>query len=54
MRHLARRQLPVPGPQENRAGSLLSELKGKPAAIVTRLSGKAVRDPSVQQCALTG
>ena len=54
MRHLARRQLPVPGPQENRAGSLLSELKGKPAAIVTRLPGKAVREPTVQQCALTG
>jgi homoserine kinase type II len=54
MRHLARRQLPVPEPQENRAGSLLSELKGKPAAIVTRLAGKAVRAPTVQQCALAG
>jgi homoserine kinase type II len=54
MRHLARRQLPVPEPQENRAGALLSELKGKPAAIVTRLPGKAVREPSVHQCALTG
>ncbi len=54
MRHLARRQLPVPEPQENRAGSLLSELKGKPAAIVTRLPGKAVRDPTVRQCALAG
>ena len=54
MRHLARRQLPVPEPQENRAGSLLSELKGKPAAIVTRLPGKAVREPTVHQCALTG
>jgi homoserine kinase type II len=54
MRHLARRGLPVPAPQENRAGSLLSELKGRPAAIVTRLEGKAARDPSAQQCALTG
>lgn len=54
MRHLARRQLPVPEPQENRAGSLLSELKGKPAAIVSRLPGKAVREPTVHQCALTG
>ena len=52
MRHLARRQLPVPEPQENRSGSLLSELKGKPAAIVTRLAGKAVREPTVPQCAL--
>jgi homoserine kinase type II len=54
MRHLARRQLPVPEPQENRAGSLLSELKGKPAAIVTRLPGHAVAQPTAEQCGLTG
>jgi homoserine kinase type II len=54
MRHLARRGLPVPEPQENRAGSLLSELKGKPAAIVTRLAGSAVTEPTAAQCALTG
>lgn len=54
MRHLARRGLPVPEPQENRAGVLLSELKGKPAAIVTRLPGRAVTDPTPAQCALTG
>jgi homoserine kinase type II len=54
MRHLARRDLPVPAPQENRAGSLLSELKGKPAAIVTRLPGTAVSEPTPAQCALTG
>ena len=28
--------------------------KGKPAAIVTRLAGKAVLEPTVSQCALTG
>ena len=54
MRHFAQRRLPVPEPQENRAGSLLSELKGKPAAIVTRLPGTAVRNPTALQCALTG
>ena len=54
MRHLARRGLPVPAPQENRSGALLSEIKGKPAAIVTRLDGKAVIHPTVQQCALVG
>ena len=42
MRHLARRGLPVPAPQENRSGALLSEVRGKPAAIVTRLDGQAV------------
>ena len=46
MRHLARRGLPVPAPQENRSGALLSEIRGKPAAIVTRLEGKAVVQPT--------
>ena len=54
MRHLARRGLPVPEPQDNRVGSLLSELKSKPAVIVTRLDGKAVTHPSAHQCALVG
>jgi homoserine kinase type II len=54
MRHFARRGLPVPEPQENRTGALLSELKGKPAAIVTRLEGTAVVEPSASQCALVG
>jgi homoserine kinase type II len=54
MRHLARRGIPAPEPQENRAGALLSEVKRKPAAIVTRLPGKAVESPSPGQCALAG
>jgi homoserine kinase type II len=54
MRHLSRRGLPVPAPQENRSGALLSEIKGKPAAIVTRLEGKAVIEPGASHCALVG
>jgi len=54
MRHLARRGLPVPAPQENRSGALLSEIKGKPAAIVTRLEGKAVVNPTAGHCAMVG
>ncbi len=54
MRHFARRGLPVPEPQENHAGALVSELKGKPAAIVTRLEGKAVFDPTPHHCASVG
>jgi homoserine kinase type II len=54
MRHLARRGLPVPEPQENNATSLLSELKGKPAAIVTRVPGRWIAQPSVAQCARVG
>lgn len=54
MRHLARRGLPVPEPQENSSGALISEIKGKPAAIVTRLSGQSIEVPSSEQCALVG
>jgi homoserine kinase type II len=54
MRHLSRRGLPVPMPQENNAGSLLSELRGKPAAIVTRMPGRWVAAPSVGHCAKIG
>ena len=42
-----------PEPQENRPGSLLSELKGRPAAIVTRLTGKAIREPGTRASALS-
>ena len=54
MRHLARRDLPVPAPQENRSGSLMSELKGKPCAIVSRVDGKWMERPSEAQCATIG
>jgi homoserine kinase type II len=54
MRHLARRGLPVPEPQENAAGSLMSEVKGKPAAIVTRVPGKWIAQPDPGQCARIG
>jgi len=54
MRHLAQRGLPVPAPQENNAGSLLSEVQGKPAAIVTRMPGRWVAEPSIAHCATIG
>jgi homoserine kinase type II len=54
MRHLARRGLPVPQPQENRAGQLLSELKGKPCAIVTRVNGRSLEQPDAAHCATIG
>jgi homoserine kinase type II len=54
MRHLSRRGLPVPMPQENNAGSLLSEARGKPAAMVTRMPGRWVPGPSVAHCATIG
>lgn len=54
MRHLARRELPVPAPQENAGGSLISELKGKPAAIVTRVPGRSVAAPTAAHCERVG
>lgn len=54
MRHLARRGLPVPDPLDARDGTMLPELKGKPAVIVTRRPGKAVVDPSGEDCKMVG
>ncbi len=54
MRHLSHKKLPVPEPQPTRSGALLAELKSKPAALVTRLPGKATADPTAAQCAMVG
>ena len=54
MRHLARKGLPVPEPQPTRVGALVAELKTKPAALVTRLPGKATTEPTPAQCASVG
>ncbi|MEO7246377.1 MAG: homoserine kinase [Rubrivivax sp.] len=39
MKHLAGRGIPVPDPQANADGTMLFELHGKPAALLTRLPG---------------
>ncbi len=54
MRHLSGKGLPVPEPQPTQSGKLLAELKGKPAALVTRLPGKATTEPTSAQCASVG
>jgi homoserine kinase type II len=54
MKHLAQRGLPVPEPAITAQGSLLARTRGKPAAIVSRLPGHAVVDPTVTQCAQVG
>jgi homoserine kinase type II len=54
MKHLAQRGLPVPEPATTVDGSLLSAARRKPAAIVSRLPGRAVIDPSPVQCAQVG
>jgi homoserine kinase type II len=54
MRHLAIQGIPVPKPIENKQGQILFSLKGKPAAIVTKLPGQSRLQPKAQHCALVG
>ena len=54
MKHLARRGLPVPEPAESRQGALMEKVRGKPAAIVSRLPGHAVDAPTAAQCSHVG
>lgn len=54
MHHLASRGVPVPQPQTLRNGTRITELHGKPTAIVTRLSGGYEPEPGPGHCALAG
>jgi homoserine kinase type II len=54
MQHLARRGFPSATPIADRAGRLLGSLRGKPAAIVTFLSGLSVRRPTPDHCRAAG
>lgn len=54
MHHLAARGIPVPAPQANAQGDILHTLKGKPAAVVTRLKGRNQLAPQAADCAQVG
>ena len=54
MAHLARHGIPCPAPIANRDNSLLGALNGKPATLVTRLSGAPVFDPQERHCSQVG
>ena len=54
MRHLANQGIPVPKPIENKKGQILFSLKGKPAAIVSKLPGLSRLQPEASHCALVG
>jgi len=54
MAHLARHGIPCPCPVADRHNRFLGELNGKPACIVSRLSGTSVEQPTVAQCAAVG
>lgn len=50
MAHLASRGIPCPNPIPDRSHALLGTLNGKPASIVTCLSGKSLENPDARHC----
>lgn len=54
MAHLSRLGVPSACPVADRQGRLLGQLNGKPAALVLRLDGRDITEPSVAQCAAVG
>jgi homoserine kinase type II len=54
MAHLARRGIPCPAPVADQHNRLLGELNGKPACLVSRLSGQSITQPTTAQCAAVG
>ncbi len=54
MAFLAERGIPCAHPVADRAGSYLRRLKGKPAALVQRLEGRSVPQPSEAHCRAIG
>jgi len=54
MQHLANRGITCPQPVTNRAGAVLGEIAGKPAAIITFLEGMWIRRPSAAHCGALG
>jgi len=51
MEHLSKKGIKVPAPLRNNAHQIVGDLNGKPATIVTKLSGKSFLNPSVRHCA---
>jgi homoserine kinase type II len=54
MAHLSRHGIPCPAPVADRHNRFLGELNGKPACLVSRLSGKSITQPTAAQCAAVG
>lgn len=54
MAHLARHGIPCPAPVASRGNAFLGVLNGKPATMVTRLSGAPVLDPQASHCSQVG
>lgn len=54
MKHLANHGIPVPDPVADAKGNILHSLKGKPAAVVNKLSGHSELAPTQAHCAGVG
>ncbi len=54
MAHLARHGIPCPAPMADLSDQYLSSLNGKPAALVTRLSGSSIERPGLGECGELG
>ncbi|MHB9020268.1 MAG: homoserine kinase [Halothiobacillus sp.] len=54
MAYLADHGVPTAHPLCSRDGSYLSELNGKPAALVLRLTGHSIDEPNAEECRLMG
>ena len=54
MGHLAKHHIPCPAPIQDKNGDSLHMLNGKPATLVSCLSGRDTESPNVQQCAEVG
>lgn len=54
MAHLARHGIPCPAPIADLSDRYLQSLKGKPAALVTRLPGKSIERPGAAECGELG
>lgn len=50
MAFMAEHQIPTAHPKASRSGDYLRPLKGKPAALVERLTGSGVEHPTDKQC----
>ena len=54
MQHLAAHGIPVPNPVATPKGEILLKVRGKPAALVNRLSGHSELAPTADHCAQVG
>jgi homoserine kinase type II len=54
MTHLADKGLPVPRPVPDRSGAALQTLNGKPACLITYLSGVSITEPTPAECRAVG